>query len=79
MLQKPAMLDLTLPSGKGIALNTLSDEISKLAKNTVWLNLSGNNLTEKELSLLPSFSNLEKLRLERNPVSDGIFDLVALS
>ena len=77
MLQKPAMLDLTLPSGKGIALNTLSDEIGKLAKNTVWLNLSGNNFTEKELSLLPSFSNLEKLRLERNPVSDGIFDLVA--
>lgn len=78
MLQKPVMLDLTIPSGKAISLSSLSEDLGKVAKNTIWMNLSGNNLTEKDLSFLSSFSNLEKLRLEKNPVSDGIFDIVVI-
>lgn len=77
MLQHPAMLDLTFPAGKGITLTTVNEDLRKIAKNTIWLNLSGNALTEKDLAVLSSFSNLEKIRLDKNPVSDGIVDVVA--
>jgi Leucine-rich repeat (LRR) protein len=49
-------------------------ELMKLAKNIVWLNLSENDLSDRELDFLPQFSNLEKLRLDKNPVTDVIGD-----
>jgi uncharacterized membrane protein/mono/diheme cytochrome c family protein len=74
MLQHPAMLDVTLPAGSGKSMAAIKNDLAKVAKNIIWLNLSGNNLTENDLAFLDQLSNLEKLRLEKNPVTDGISD-----
>ncbi|WEA00637.1 DUF2231 domain-containing protein [Mucilaginibacter sp. SJ] len=79
MLQKPLMLDVTLPINSGIKIVNIKNDLTPLAKNIIWLNLSGNNFTDNDLTLLKSFTNLEKLRLEKNPVTDKVSEeLVAL-
>ncbi|MDP4130584.1 MAG: c-type cytochrome domain-containing protein [Bacteroidota bacterium] len=72
MLHKPVMLDITLPAGSGKNMADLKDGLKQVAKNIIWLDLSDNGLTEKDLDFLPQLSNLEKLRLEKNPISDSI-------
>ena len=72
MLHQPVMLDITLPSGSGITINSIKANLRAIAKNVIWLNLSNNNLTENELDFLPLMTNLEKLRLEKNPLTDKI-------
>ena len=76
MLQRPLMLDVALPAGSGIKGASLQNELLPVGKNIIWLNLSDNGFTEKDLDVLKSLSNIEKLRLERNPVADGISDEV---
>lgn len=79
MLKKPLMLDVTLPANSGVKIAGIKDDLAPLAKNIIWLNLSGNNFTDSDLTLLKSFTNLEKLRIEKNPVTDGVSnDLVSL-
>jgi uncharacterized membrane protein len=77
MAHQPVMLDITLPAGAKINLPLVQSALKNVAKHVVWLNLSGNGLTESDLNFLPALSNLEKLRLDRNPLSDGICDMVA--
>lgn len=72
MLQKPMMLDVTLPAQSSIKLNTCQTEFKALAKNIIWLNLSDNKLTDVDLTFLQSLTNLEKLRLEKNPLTDEV-------
>ena len=72
MLHQPVMLDITLPSGSGVTINSIKANLRAIAKNVIWLNLSNNNLTENELDFLPLMTNLEKLRLEKNPLTDKI-------
>ncbi|MBL7763762.1 MAG: hypothetical protein JNL23_10095 [Chitinophagaceae bacterium] len=48
--------------------------MEKLAKNIIWLNVSENNLSDNDLSFLTSLINLEKLRIEKNPVTDAVCD-----
>lgn len=72
MLQKPVMLDITLPSGSGIKINTFKEDLVKVAKNIIWLNLSDNAITDKELDFLKLLVNLEKLRLEKNPLTGEV-------
>jgi uncharacterized membrane protein len=72
MLKKPMMLDITLPANSGVKMSEIKDELMSLAKNIIWLNLSGNNFTDHDLSILKSFTNLEKLRIEKNPVTDAV-------
>jgi uncharacterized membrane protein len=72
MLQKPLMLDVTLPSRSGTRMSEIEDDLQALAGNIIWLNLSDNNFIDSELAILQNMSNLEKLRLEKNPVSDSI-------
>ncbi|ULQ51406.1 DUF2231 domain-containing protein [Flavihumibacter fluvii] len=72
MAHRPVMLDITLPAGSGDQLPFIKANLKSVAKNIVWLNLSNNGLTEKDLDFLPQMTNLEKLRLEKNPVTDGI-------
>ena len=53
--------------------------LARVARNIIWLNLSDNGLTDSDLAVLEGMSNLEKLRLEKNPIADGISDhLLAL-
>lgn len=72
MLQKPMMLDVTLPAQSATKLNTCQTEFKALAKNIIWLNLSNNNLLDADLVFLQSLTNLEKLRLEKNPLTDEV-------
>ncbi len=72
MLQKPVMLDVTLPSRSGKKMSDIQDDLTPIAKNIIWLNISNNGFTEKDLIILKDMSNLEKVRLEKNPISDGI-------
>jgi uncharacterized membrane protein len=72
MQHKPVMLDITLPAGSSDKINLMKNNLKAVAKNVIWLNLSNNGLTDKDLDFLPLMTNLEKLRLEKNPVTDGI-------
>ena len=66
------MLDVTLTAGSNNKINSINNNLRAIAKNVIWLNLSNNGLTENDLDFLPLMTNLEKLRLEKNPVTDGI-------
>ena len=72
MLQHPVMLDITLPAGSGIKMAGIQPALERVAKNIVWLNLSANNCSDAELIFLKACTNIEKLRLEKNPVTDSI-------
>ncbi len=72
MLKKPMMLDVTLLTRSAIKAADIKSDLMPLAKNIIWLNLSGNNFTDNDLSFLQSFTNLEKLRIEKNPLTDGV-------
>jgi len=77
MLHDPVMLDVTMPAKSGVAMSDIEKDLSIVAGNVIWLNLSDNNLTENDLKILKLMSNLEKLRLEKNPVGDRIVDLLS--
>jgi len=72
LLKRPVMLDVTLPAQSGKSITELAPHLEVLAKNIVWLNLADNGFHEKDLSVLKQMTNLEKLRLEKNPIGDGI-------
>jgi hypothetical protein len=72
MFQNPVMLDVTLPSKSGRRMSEIEDDLKSVAQSVIWLNLSDNNFTERELGILQYMPNLEKVRLEKNPVSDSI-------
>jgi len=79
MLRKPLMLDITLPAGPGIKAAEFKNDVMPLSKNIIWLNISGNNFTDSDLSFLKLFTNVEKLRLEKNPLTDQVSNnLIAL-
>jgi hypothetical protein len=71
MQHQPLMLDITLPEDKGIQITSIKSALKAIAKNVIWLNLSGCNLSDKDLDFLPLLINLEKLRLEKNPITDA--------
>lgn len=75
MLHAPLMLDITLPAGT-TGLKEFEHDLQAVAANVVWLNLSGNNLAASDLIALKAMRNLEKLRLERNPLGDDVFEIL---
>jgi hypothetical protein len=76
MLHAPVMLDVTMPAKSGVAMRDIEKELGVVAENVIWLNLSNNNLTKDDLTILRQMKNLEKLRIEKNPVGDNIVDLL---
>lgn len=76
MLKKPVMLDVSLPAQSGITPAALDSTLQVLAPAVVWLNLADNGFKEADLQVLRKCKNLEKLRLEKNPIGDGILGLV---
>jgi uncharacterized membrane protein len=72
MLHAPLQLDVTMPSGSGIKISQIEGQLRSIAKVVIWLNLSGNGLTDQDVEFLPLMTNLEKLRLEKNPITDHI-------
>ncbi|MBL7698537.1 MAG: hypothetical protein JNK79_10270 [Chitinophagaceae bacterium] len=76
MFKRPVMLDVTLPPGSKDKFISASDDLKAVAPNILWLNVSDNGLTAKELEILPLMRNLSKLRLEKNNISDEICSLL---
>jgi uncharacterized membrane protein len=74
LLQSPLMLDVVLPAGSGMKMARIKDDLVRAGKNIIWLNLSDNGFTENDLGFLKQLPNIKKLRLEKNPISDGISD-----
>ncbi|WP_423735982.1 DUF2231 domain-containing protein [Chitinophaga caseinilytica] len=72
MLHKPLMLDVTLPAGSGITAAAAKNAILPLSKHIIWLNVSDNGFSDGDLDFLSALSNVEKLRLDKNPVTDKI-------
>ena len=77
MLKRPVMLDLTLPAQAGKAAAELLPSLQAVAPSIVWLNLSDNGFSEKDLAWLKTCQNLEKLKLAKNPIGDGIVEILA--
>ena len=51
-------------------MEVIVNGLRPVAKNIVWLNLSDNDFTDSDLEILTHMSNVEKLRLEKNPISE---------
>lgn len=77
MKHKPLMLDVALPEVDRKQIASISSGLKSIAKNVIWLNLSGNNMTDGDLEFLPLMINLEKLRLEKNPITDKVIPLLS--
>jgi len=77
MQHQPLMLDITLPEANSKQIALIKPGLNSIANNVIWLNLSANNLTDKDLDFLPYLINLEKLRLEKNPITDKIIPLIS--
>ena len=74
MFQKPVMLDVTLPPRSGKKMEDIIKDLRAVSKNIIWLNLSDNNFAENDLAVIKDMTHVQKLRLEKNPVSDAISD-----
>jgi uncharacterized membrane protein len=74
-------LDVVLPEEVSNANPTPFLEALEPVKNQIrWLSLAGTGLTDKELEHLSNCVNLERLRIENNPISDkGLAYLGTLS
>ncbi len=72
MLQQPVMLDVTIMPEAKINLSEIIPDLEAIAPKIIQLNLSNNDLNSADLSFLPELINLEKLRLEKNPVDDDV-------
>lgn len=77
MQHQPLMLDVTLQGGKGSQIASMKPGLKSIAGNIVWLNLSDNKLIDSDLDFLPLLINLEKLRLEKNPVTDKLIPVIS--
>jgi uncharacterized membrane protein len=72
MMKQPAMLDIAKPARATSSIADAQKDLERLSKNIIWLNVSDNQLTDKDLVFLGQLTNLEKLRLEKNPVTDAV-------
>lgn len=76
MLQEPAMLDITITPESKVRVADVERQLRAVSKNIIWFNASGTGTTEKELDVIKEFANIEKLRLEKNPIGDGIIEFM---
>lgn len=68
----PLRIDITIPPNSNLNMEHFSKAIEPLENEIIWLKLSENNLNEGDLTFLARLTNLQKLRLEKNPIGDGI-------
>jgi hypothetical protein len=72
LFKKPIMLDMTFQGISGVNLAKVKPQLLKLSKNIIWLNFSESDINASDLDFLRSCTNLEKLRLDKTPVTDDI-------
>ncbi len=76
---EPLMLDVSIED-KYRNSNIDLKALEPLSTSIVWLNIANCDLTDERLDILSSFVNLEKLRLEHNPISnEGLSQVGSLS
>jgi uncharacterized membrane protein len=79
----PVLLDITLLPEKEITPDRLHKKLEALlsiSDNIVWLNLSGNNISDANLETIGHLKNLQRLKLDNNPITDkGVAMLKNLS
>jgi len=72
MNAKGNLLDVSLVSpGRN---SSTSDRISQLLiiqNNIVWLDISGNQVSDNDLGIVGQFSNLKRLKVANNPITDS--------
>jgi uncharacterized membrane protein len=77
---EPAILDVTLPPMNKTRFDTLLSSLLAVKDNILWLNLSGNRVSDHDLDIVSRFTNLQRLRLDRTSITDqGMRSLVKLS
>jgi Leucine-rich repeat (LRR) protein len=76
MNHEPLMLDVAIDYNNKGDKQIRLDALKPLAPHIIWLNISNNDLQDAQLSMIALLTNLEKVRLEGNPISDkGIAQL----
>ncbi|MFT5883645.1 MAG: putative membrane protein [Arcticibacterium sp.] len=73
---EPLMLDISIEE-KFRNTNIDLKLLEPLAESIVWLNIAKCDLANDKLAILPQFKNIEKLRLEHNPISDDALKYVS--
>ncbi|MGN6493174.1 MAG: DUF2231 domain-containing protein [Agriterribacter sp.] len=75
----PDLLDVTLPASENDPGADRIKALEPIKDNILWLNIAGNQVKDEQLSVIKNFSNLQRLRLDNNPVTDnGIKQLFSL-
>lgn len=80
MLHSPMMLDVKLPPNRSFTKTEIDHKLELLkpiAKNIILLNLSELALEDRQLAFLKECSNLEKLRIEKNPLGDATVEYLS--
>ncbi|HSF54723.1 MAG TPA: c-type cytochrome domain-containing protein, partial [Algoriphagus sp.] len=70
--QETGAMDVVLPeeSAKGQASELLK-ELLPIKDQIFWLSLTGTGIQDSDLSIISQFSNLQRLRIENNPITDS--------
>jgi hypothetical protein len=77
---KPDLLDVTLPVHKKDNVTDKLKALLAVKDNILWLNVSGTDASDDDLDIINQFQNLERLRLDRNGITDrGIAKLQDLN
>ncbi|GAA0881281.1 ribonuclease inhibitor [Algoriphagus jejuensis] len=79
--QESAALDIVLPAeSAGGQASELVKALLPVKDQVYWLTLAGVGIQDSDLTLISQFKNLQRLRLENNPITDrGISSLKSLT
>lgn len=76
---EPDLLDVTLPSSSAGDIKEKLRSLLLVKDNIIWLNVSGNNVSDKDLAIINQLTNLQRLKLNNNPIGDkGVQALIKL-
>jgi hypothetical protein len=77
---KPDLLDVTLPEHNKENVTDKLKALLIVKENILWLNVSGTNASDEDLDIINQFKNLERLRLDKNQITNkGISKLQDLT
>ncbi len=76
----PDLLDVTLPGQNKENVSGKLKALLVVKHNILWLNVAGTHLSDDDIDIINQFKNLERLRLDNNPITDkGIAKLRGLT
>ena len=67
---KPDLLDVTLPDNNKENVTDKLRGLLIVKDNILWLNVSGTNVSDDDMDIISHFKNLERLRLDKNPITN---------